>query len=310
MSAYRRFPLARLEKERISGAGMYRQALVTWGDRLRWWEPPYTHGRPLRSGRFGPAGCVWDVDGDGRPDIVVAEGRTLAWFRSPAWMRHVIDDGVETDEVVAARIHGRKGILLVHHRNQVRFYWPQADPVGPWQARDVYSFYSPSDQGGLLVTDVDTDGRPDIVCGNYWIRSPDQFNLPWRLFAINTWSEEGPSGIARFALAGGGLVACQAAMAPARLALFEKPADPRQLWREQRLEGSLGLTHPRVLAAAGSDFFLNEAAGPGRLIRFRSQGPGRFSPEIVDRGRPLLFLHCQDQSLLGVSASFIIQWKA
>lgn len=310
MPAFRRFLLASLDEERIRGAAMHQGVLVTWGGRLRRWDPSYTRSETICAGSFGPAGCVGDFDGDGRPDIAVIEDGTLVWFRAPEWTRHAIGGGLETDEVVPARLHGRTGILLVHRRNQVRFYWPHADPARPWQSRDIYSFYSPSDQGGLLVTDVDSDGRPDIVCGNYWIRSPHEFDLPWRLFAINTWSEESLSGMARFALAGRSLIACQAAMAPARLARFGKPADPREMWKEQRLDGSLALACPGALSAAGDDFALSESGGQGRLILFRAQGPRGFIPEIVARGCPLVFLHYHGGSLLGVGSFSIIRWKA
>ena len=45
----------------------------------------------------------------------------------------------------------------------------------PWPYREIYSIYTPSQQTGLSMRDIDGDGRIDILCGNYWIQSPERF---------------------------------------------------------------------------------------------------------------------------------------
>ena len=41
-----------------------------------------------------------------------------------------------------------------------------------WPYREIYSIYTPSQQTGLSMRDIDGDGRIDILCGNYWIQKP------------------------------------------------------------------------------------------------------------------------------------------
>src|SRR5690348_13086105 len=122
---FKRHTIRDLGAERISGFTLAEDRLATWGDRLRRWNIP--GGQTTVFGPRGPfveGGAVLDVDGDGRPDLVVNEGppqRVLVWFQAPRWTRHVIDTGVDTADMLAATLFGRRGILLVHKREQVRF---------------------------------------------------------------------------------------------------------------------------------------------------------------------------------------------
>jgi len=301
--------LWKLRNEKVTGYALSGRTLVTWGDRLLWRGLPNGNYQVVRGrGRaFAEGGCLLDVDGDGKLDIVVNEGAPesdLVWYRAPpagaAWTRHIIDTGVDAPDMLPATLLGHRGVLLIHKRGQVRFYDIPADPTGRWPSQDIYSFYSPSHQGGLRMADIDGDGRPDILAGMYWIRSPESFELPWRLFAIELWNETPESAMLRLSYGPLGLLAAQREMYPARLARFEKPADPRQLWIEHRIESVPDLAEVNSLDVADfngdgrPDILIAEKAGAGRLLVLYNEGEGRFRPVVVAQGSPVRFAQAVD----------------
>jgi hypothetical protein len=300
--------IASLGAERVAGAALEGGTLFTWGDRLLAWDLPGTRPRVLAAkGGFGEAGCLMDVDGDGAPDLVVAEDGRLVWRQSPGWKRREIDREIDTPDLLPAAFHGRRGVLLIQKYTQVRFYEVPGDLSAGWPPRDVYSFYTPSHEAGLLLHDVDGDGVMDILSGNYWIKTPERFDLSWRLYAINTWNERPWSAAARLALAGEDLVVSEGEVEEhARLARFEKPADPRQLWRERRLDGELNLHKPHGLVAGDFGIAVGEDHGPeSRLLLFREGGVER-----IGGGAPIRHLFAWNGGLLAAGPDTISWWAA
>lgn len=287
----------------IRGAALAGRQMYAWGDRVLSWELPEGRARRLVESPtgFGPGGCVLDVNLDGRQDLAVLErsaggnrlGR-LVWLEAPSWRRHPIDSGADFRDCLPVTLDGRRGLLLIHRYAQLRFYEIPDRPAASWPYRELYSIYTPSRQGGLLVADIDDDGRQDIVAGNYWLRSPERFGLSWRLFAISLWMETPESSMSLMTwariLEGANpeLVICQSETEEARLAWFSRPEPPTELWPEHRLEGDLKLRRPGALAAGDLDgdgrdeIVVGERAGANsRLIVFWNQGSGAFRPETV-----------------------------
>ncbi len=292
--------IQKLHGEHFAGYALGPRTLTAWGDRVVQVEIPSGKMRvliPRAPVRFGEGGCLLDdgalVLNEGPPD------RALVWLQPSAWQRHVIDTGVDAADILPATLFGRRGILLIHRGAQVRFYEVPADPLQPWHRTEIYSFYTPSEQGGLGMADVDGDGIPDILAGNDWIKAPASFELPWHLFAIELWNEQAKSALLRekqvdlLATGAQNLVAVQRSVARARLAWFEKPLDPKQLWIEHRLEGTLALDQPNSLQIADfdgdgrPDLLVAERGGTGRMIVFLNAGGGRFEPRVIASGAPV-----------------------
>lgn len=326
------------EAEMFRGAALTGSGnLYTWGDRLLRWNTRNGKADVLvkEGPGFGRGGCLADVDQDGLDDMVLLEQSPsgglgkLVWFHAPRWERRVIDTGAEFRDCSAATLHGRRGVVLIHRYLQLRFYEIPDDSNQPWTYRELYSIYTPSRQGGLLLADVDDDGHSDILFGNYWLRNPAGTQAHWRLFAINLWSEKPESALSTLVLesiTGGAfpdLLAAQSDMGEARLAVFQRPDSPSKLWPQQRLEAMLGLRYPSALAAGDldedshSDILVGENNGVGsRLILFYNQGGSKFLPSMVAETRGLIHVWITDvdadgdRDIVGLGPTSVGCWRS
>jgi hypothetical protein len=148
-------------------------------------------------------------------------------------------------------ILGHQGILVIPFGMQVRFYAAPQTVDGDWKPRDIYSFYTASWQGGLVQADVDADGFPDLFCGNYWIRSPRDFHLPWRLYAINAFHEHPLSASAHLHWDGERLLWVESRRPKGRVIWFRPPADRTQLWLEEPHEANQKFDCPAIRLVKG-----------------------------------------------------------
>ena len=239
----------------MRGAAEGKNGVYAWGSSLYLWPPSggvaKQVARSLRGG-FGEGGCI---DGDA---IVLQDGMPLGDLVriSAGGRRLVLDHDVEMHDCAAATLLGKRGILVVHRYAQVRFY-------SQGGVQELYSFYTASKQGGLLLADVNGDGRTDILCGNYWILSPGAFDLPWRLFAINTRHETPDSATFRLAWLGRDLIAAQAHMADGAVFQYSPPADATQQWPETLVTT---LRSPHAMVPTPRGVVIGENAGPGSRV--------------------------------------------
>jgi hypothetical protein len=305
----------------VQGAAFVNATLYTWGSRLIAWTLPDLAPQDLAQSNFGEGGCLTELDGDGKLEFVGYEGRGLGqllWRRPPQWRAESIDTGIEMHDCREATLFGMRGVVMVNRHMQVRFYQRPNVQSGPnWPYREIYSFYTNSQQAGLVLNDVDGDGLVDILCGNYWIQSPSSFDLPWRLFAINTHHHTPLAAMVRFApLSRGRLWIQQSHETDARAMLFERPADPKQLWEETLYGKRERLMRPHGLAAidldsdGDADVLAGEHNGSSsRLFLFEQRGK-YFQPSLVAEGSDILEIFATAKGqFVTVGSKSVVVWS-
>lgn len=244
--------------------------ILTWGDRIQTWL--LTGAEPktwVDDAHTGAGGCVDDVDGDGRDDLMVmsAQGESVFVYRPYPYTRSaVIESKTEFQDCLPWNWFGQRGVLFAHRFTQYRLSaYPKDALRQPWPQTEVYSIYTPSKQGGLLPYDVNGDGQTDLVLGNYWMQNPGSPELYWKLYAMNVWHEKPESALAHLALwqrpgdAQPGVVWASTEEDPAHLAWLERPPRITDQWIAHALAPVP--KHPRALLVHSVGLFVGSDEG-------------------------------------------------
>lgn len=142
------------------------------------------HGPALAWGKG-----VGDIDGDGRPDLVVggydARHGGLYWYRNPGWQRQAIDGRarVGTDlEVIDLDRDGRRDVVAITATGgRHGLTWFQRARTG-WTSRQLANGVALHD---VEVVDLDRDGRPDLA-GRAQAGAGDLIHI-WRQVTPGQW---------------------------------------------------------------------------------------------------------------------------
>lgn len=276
----------------------------TWGAGAQLWQNGRSRPIAAAVNEFDGGGCVTDADADGNVDLILSRRSPsgglgeLVWLRGPGFIPTVIDRGVEMHDCLPATLFGRSGFLTLHRETQVRFYRFEGKAFA---VQEVYSIYTDSRQAGLAVVDVDADGRPDIIAGNYWVRSPGEFHLSWHIFAIHLHHQTREAARFTYAAWPDLLVGAQRSSASSPVRIFRRPSDPHRLWTEELLPG-VELGRPQAATRFGVWAVIGHAAGL-LVLNPLTLGHRNFP------GPPPVALWVASGDLYAVSSGMVSVWR-
>lgn len=164
--------------------------------------------------------AIGDVDGDGKPDILLADKNQFVWYRNGDWKRFVmVNDLTESDNVcIAARDINGDGKVEV----AVGAQWNPGETSDMAKSGSVHYLIRPTDPTQLW-TPVALPHEPTVHRMRWAKTGKDSFNLI--MAPLHGRGNKGGEGVG------------------VRIIAYEMPSDPTLPWKVQVIDESMHMTH-------------------------------------------------------------------
>jgi len=166
---------------------------------------------------IGYGTAIGDVNGDGKPDIILADKKEFVWYQNPTWKRHVIAENLtERDNVcIAARDIDGDGKVEI----AVGAQWNPGDTLN---SGAIFYLDPPTDRTQLW-NPIQLPHQP-VIHRMRWVKlAKDHFAL-----VVSPLHGKGNKG-------GEG--------AGVKLIAYEKPVNLKDEWKQTVIEDTLHVTH-------------------------------------------------------------------
>ena len=172
--------------------------------------------------------AIGDVDGDGKPDILMADKKQFVWYRNGDWQRFVmIDNLTESDNVcIAARDIDGDGKVEV----AVGAQWNPGETSDTEKSGSVHYLIRPEDPTQLW-SPVELHHEPTIHRMR-WIKAGEN-NYQLIVLPLHGRGNQNGEG------------------AGVKVIAYEKPDNPRHTWTYTTIDESMHLTHNLELVSEG-----------------------------------------------------------
>ena len=192
---------------------------------------------------------IGDVDGDQKPDILLADKKAFVWYRNPDWKRHVIVKNLtERDNVcIAARDIDNDGIVEI----AVGAQWNPGETVDEAQSGSVHYLVRPSGDDGQWSA-IQLPHEP-TVHRMRWIKTSDGFQL----VVVPLHGRNNKQGKGR----------------GVRIYSYMKPIDPTAKWTQILVDSTMHITHNFDIVKQGDKEMLLISGREGaKFFEYRSAG--------------------------------------
>ncbi len=256
---------------------------------------------------------VVDLDQDGKNDLLFISDEGLFWLKNPTWEAHKIVGGKFHDvEVADLDLDGDMDLVL---RNQSLFGYENGDSVhlmfqshgSVWETITLSIIHGE----GLAVTDMNSDGFPDVVVNQFWLANPGTAWLEadwvrhvyavdwlWQDVFIDTedFNADGHMDIL--------LSPSEEAGQMYDIAWFEAPAHEQGSWKKHLIDQRVEAVH-HFVAAGDIDLDgdidvvsaeMNQGEDPDEVKWYQNLGDGLWEKKVLsDRGSHNMQLFDIDQ---------------